>query len=103
MFVALNDERCRTFTNDGSRNVILITDGVPSEECATDLPPCSLFPPDFACLLTREPLIQNQVRVVVAPLSMHATVRPRSPPGWAIGSDVAHGTQHEPGAVRGAA
>jgi len=60
----------RGYTNDGSRNVILITDGVPSEECATDLPPCSLFPPDFACLLSREPLIQNQVRVVVARTTM---------------------------------
>lgn len=55
---------------DGTRNVILITDGVPTEECGTGLPQCSLLPPDFACLLGREPLIQNQVRVAVARTAM---------------------------------
>lgn len=56
------------YREDGARNVILITDGVPTEECAQDLPPCGLF--DFQCLLTRDPLIQNQVRVAVARAAM---------------------------------
>lgn len=58
----------RDYREDGARNVILITDGVPTEECAQDLPACNIF--DFACLLGREPLIQNQVRVAVARAAM---------------------------------
>lgn len=60
----------QSYTADGSRNVILITDGVPTEECGMDLPMCSLLPPDFACLLSREVPIQNQVRVAVARTAM---------------------------------
>lgn len=58
------------YTQDGSRNVILITDGVPTEECGMDLPMCNLLPPDFACLLMRDGPIQNQVRVAVARTAM---------------------------------
>jgi hypothetical protein len=53
------------FTMDGSRNVILITDGVPTSECTT-APMCALFPPDFACLLAQGNVASNEVRVSVA-------------------------------------
>lgn len=56
------------YRGDGTRNVILITDGVPTEECAQDIPPCGLF--DFQCILNRDPQIQNQVRVAVARAAM---------------------------------
>ena len=58
------------YTADGSRNVILITDGVPTEECTSGLPMCALFPPDIACIIARDPQIQNQVRVAVARAAM---------------------------------
>jgi hypothetical protein len=54
-----------SFTMDGSRNVILITDGQPTSECTT-APMCALFPPDFACLLSQANLASNEVRVSVA-------------------------------------
>lgn len=54
-----------SFTMDGSRSVILITDGVPTSECTT-APMCALFPPDFACLLAQGNVASNEVRVSVA-------------------------------------
>lgn len=53
------------FTMDGSRNVILITDGAPTSECTT-APMCQLLPPDFACLLAQSNVASNEVRVSVA-------------------------------------
>ena len=53
------------FTMDGSRNVILITDGAPTSECTT-APMCQLLPPDFACLLAQSSVASNEVRVSVA-------------------------------------
>jgi hypothetical protein len=53
------------FTMDGSRNVILITDGQPTSECTT-APMCAIFPPDFACLLSQANVASTDVRVSVA-------------------------------------
>ena len=53
------------FPMDGSRNVILITDGAPTAECTT-APMCALIPPDFACLLAQGNVASNEVRVSVA-------------------------------------
>ena len=51
-----------TFPMDGSHNVILITDGAPTDECTDN--PCSPF--DLACLLANRDAGSNAVRVSVA-------------------------------------
>jgi hypothetical protein len=59
----------RGFTMDGSRNVILITDGVPTEECTTTTADCGPLPLDFAALIQwtmcRDRIGTNAVRVAV--------------------------------------
>lgn len=57
------------FTMDGSRNIILITDGAPTEEC-TGAPPCIPNPLDIpgflACVTAQERVASDAVRVSVA-------------------------------------
>lgn len=50
------------FPHDGSRNVILITDGAPTEECSGVM--CGLF--DVSCLLNASRQAADAVRVAVA-------------------------------------
>lgn len=59
-----------TFTGEGSRNVILITDGSPTDECSPMAQLCQLLPPDFACLAYNEELARGAVRVAVARAAM---------------------------------
>ncbi len=56
------------FTGEGSRNIILITDGQPTNECTGQpaLPPCNLLPPDLACIERFERGRQTAVQVQVA-------------------------------------
>ncbi|MBL8600405.1 MAG: VWA domain-containing protein [Myxococcales bacterium] len=58
----------QSFTQDGSRNIILITDGQPTNECTGQplLPPCNLLPPDLACLQRHDQAMQAAVSVQVA-------------------------------------
>ncbi len=57
------------FTMDGSRNVILITDGAPTQECTT-APTCTPGPGDIreflACVMNQERIASDAVRVSVA-------------------------------------
>jgi hypothetical protein len=54
------------FPLEGSRNVVLITDGAPTQECLPE-PMCAIFPvPDLACLLRQERVAQDMVSVAVA-------------------------------------
>ncbi len=58
-----------SFTMDGSRNVILITDGAPTQEC-TGAPTCTPGPGDIreflACVMNQERIASDAVRVSVA-------------------------------------
>jgi len=58
----------QAFTGEGSRNIILITDGQPTNECTGQpvLPPCNLLPPDLACIERFERQRQTMVQVQVA-------------------------------------
>ncbi len=58
----------QAFTGEGSRNIILITDGQPSNECTGQpvLPPCNLLPPDLACIERYDRMRQTMVQVQVA-------------------------------------
>lgn len=91
------------YRGDGARNVILITDGVPTDECAQGLPFCSLLPPDLACLIARDPLIQNQVRVAVAraamaspPIKLYVAGTPEASDTFLSDLAVIGGTQRTP-------
>lgn len=54
------------FTLEGSRNVILITDGAPTQECLPG-PACAILPfPDLECLLRQERVARDAVSVAVA-------------------------------------
>lgn len=58
------------FMGEGSRNVVLITDGMPTDECSPMAQACRLIPPDLACLAYNDQLSQSAVRVAVARAAM---------------------------------
>ncbi len=59
-----------SFTGEGSRNAILITDGSPTDECSPMAVACQLLPPDLACLEYNSGLARSAVRVAVARAAM---------------------------------